>query len=76
MMIPKLGYKDSNLEMLESESSALPFGDSPITTTSDIIHESFSECKHYFQFFQKNFYLPNLWFFSPYKRTAVLFSTV
>ena len=29
MMIPKLGYKDSNLEMLESESSALPFGDSP-----------------------------------------------
>ncbi len=23
------GYKDSNLEMLESESSALPFGDSP-----------------------------------------------
>lgn len=25
----KLGYKDSNLEMLESESSALPFGDSP-----------------------------------------------
>ncbi len=26
----KLGYKDSNLEMLESESSALPFGDSPL----------------------------------------------
>ena len=26
----QLGYKDSNLEMLESESSALPFGDSPI----------------------------------------------
>ncbi len=25
----ELGYKDSNLEMLESESSALPFGDSP-----------------------------------------------
>ena len=25
----QLGYKDSNLEMLESESSALPFGDSP-----------------------------------------------
>ena len=25
-----LGYKDSNLEMLESESSALPFGDSPL----------------------------------------------
>ena len=26
----QLGYKDSNLEMLESESSALPFGDSPL----------------------------------------------
>jgi hypothetical protein len=26
----KLGYQDSNLEMLESESSALPFGDSPM----------------------------------------------
>ncbi len=27
----QLGYKDSNLEMLESESSALPFGDSPLS---------------------------------------------
>ncbi len=27
---PKLGYKDSNLEMTESESVALPFGDTPI----------------------------------------------
>ena len=26
----QLGYKDSNLEMTESESVALPFGDSPI----------------------------------------------
>ena len=26
-----LGYKDSNLEMTESESVALPFGDSPIS---------------------------------------------
>lgn len=26
----KQGYKDSNLEMTESESVALPFGDSPI----------------------------------------------
>ena len=25
----KLGYKDSNLEMTESESVALPFGDTP-----------------------------------------------
>ena len=29
--LPKLGYKDSNLELTESESVALPFGDSPIT---------------------------------------------
>ena len=35
--IKKLGYKDSNLEMLESESSALPFGDSPLLSTDDII---------------------------------------
>ena len=27
----KQGYKDSNLEMTESESVALPFGDSPIS---------------------------------------------
>ncbi len=26
----KQGYKDSNLEMTESESVALPFGDSPL----------------------------------------------
>ena len=38
------GYKDSNLELTESESVALPFGDSPLFTfavfplkTSDII---------------------------------------
>ena len=29
----QLGYKDSNLEMTESESVALPFGDSPIFAT-------------------------------------------
>ena len=35
-----LGYKDSNLEMTESESVALPFGDSPLSGTFGIIHES------------------------------------
>ena len=30
----KLGYKDSNLEMTESESVALPFGDSPMFSLS------------------------------------------
>lgn len=29
MEAPKQGYQDSNLEMTESESVALPFGDSP-----------------------------------------------
>ncbi len=29
-MFPQQGYKDSNLEMTESESVALPFGDSPV----------------------------------------------
>ena len=33
----QLGYKDSNLEMTESESVALPFGDSPISATKLII---------------------------------------
>lgn len=28
--VNSLGYKDSNLEMTESESVALPFGDSPL----------------------------------------------
>ena len=27
----KQGYKDSNLEMTESESGALPFGDTPVS---------------------------------------------
>ena len=33
----KLGYKDSNLEMTESESVALPFGDSPMSRDFYII---------------------------------------
>ncbi len=34
-MINKLGYRDSNPEMQESKSCALPFGDTPLNT-SDI----------------------------------------
>jgi hypothetical protein len=34
----KLGYQDSNLEMLESESSALPFGDSPICNEQMVLY--------------------------------------
>ncbi len=36
-MLFKLGYKDSNLEMTESESVALPFGDTPMKSTINII---------------------------------------
>ena len=54
-----LGYKDSNLEMTESESVALPFGDSPSVSVraacfashSYIIHDFFSYCKCFFKFF-------------------------
>ena len=35
--VRKLGYKDSNLEMTESESVALPFGDSPSKTSLIIV---------------------------------------
>ena len=38
---PSLGYKDSNLEMLESESSALPFGDSATTCVIIADHNRF-----------------------------------
>ena len=46
------GYKDSNLEMTESESVALPFGDSPITVPSHtalvILQNFFLKCKKFF----------------------------
>lgn len=39
--------------MLESESSALPFGDIPLLTTMDIIHDANIECKPFlFGFFK------------------------
>ena len=52
----ELGYKDSNLEMTESESVALPFGDTPkifrcTTATNDIISNLFKKCKYFFNFF-------------------------
>ena len=43
-----LGYKDSNLEMTESESVALPFGDSPILITFAIISENSVSDKYFF----------------------------
>lgn len=43
----KLGHKDSNLEMTESESVALPFGDGPLTTNG-IIQQALSFFKHFF----------------------------
>ena len=44
----QLGYKDSNLEMTESESVALPFGDSPISATDLIIVQAAVKSKHFF----------------------------
>ena len=41
------------LKMLESESSALPFGDSPLLSTDDIILQGFEKSKHFFQKFVK-----------------------
>ena len=50
------GYKDSNLEMTESESVALPFGDSPSYSTNVIIRYIFKKSKYFFYFFRKNCY--------------------
>ncbi len=38
----KQGYKDSNLEMTESESVALPFGDSPMNDLLDVLYMNVS----------------------------------
>ncbi len=48
----KQGYKDSNLEMTESESVALPFGDSPSYSTNVIIRYTAQKSKYFFYFFQ------------------------
>ena len=53
----ELGYKDSNLEMTESESVALPFGDTPkLFTTHVIILHNHSKSKYFF-WVSKIFYL-------------------
>ena len=53
----KQGYKDSNLEMTESESVALPFGDSPISSvtcwTLDYNTKLFRVLQALFLFFSK-----------------------
>ena len=48
----KQGYKDSNLEMTESESVALPFGDSPLSSANVIVAQVFPKCKYFFKFFK------------------------
>ena len=45
MVLSKLAHKDSNLEMTESESVALPFGDSPLFT---ICLLQFFNCELYY----------------------------
>ena len=59
----KQGYKDSNLEMTESESVALPFGDSPIFLIVTgvchlqelIIYDNGRFGKHFFRKIEKIF---------------------
>ena len=63
----KQGYKDSNLELTESESVALPFGDSPMCFVFRLpyrlrrmlLYNSFFEIAtpffNFFYFFCKNF---------------------
>ncbi len=55
----KQGYKDSNLEVLESESSALPFGDSPMFFCDHLAdHECYynTDGEKLQAFFQKNYF--------------------
>lgn len=52
--VHKQGYKDSNLEMTESESVALPFGDSPLF---------FSEYYYNISFFKKQVLFYNFSYF-------------
>lgn len=42
-------------KMLESESSALPFGDSPLLSTDDIILQQFEKSKHFFKKITKSY---------------------
>ena len=48
----KLGYKDSNLEMTESESVALPFGDSPMSQHNVFYTNFFKNASTFFKLFQ------------------------
>ena len=59
------GYKDSNLEMTESESVALPFGDSPLLffacsslATNVIILQPSEKINPFFKFFSKKYFVP------------------
>ena len=48
----KLGYKDSNLEMTESESVALPFGDSPMSQHNVFYTNLFKNASTFLKLFQ------------------------
>ena len=64
-MVSKQGYKDSNLEMTESESVALPFGDSPSFTCKKDYSATWERLQ---VLFLKNFYIP----FQPLKFVVYL----
>ncbi len=57
------GYKDSNLEMTESESVALPFGDSPMSCYLKYYTRSISNLQYPNSNFFKFFYFSILLFF-------------
>ena len=44
MVLSELAHKDSNLEMTESESVALPFGDGPLTCLAGVSVSRFPYC--------------------------------
>ena len=48
----QLGYKDSNLEMTESESVALPFGDSPMSQHNVLYYRSQKKASTFLNFFK------------------------
>jgi hypothetical protein len=55
-----LGYLDSNQEMTESESVALPFGDSPMFCNEDDYKREYTKMQAFFYFFAFPLFCPFL----------------
>ena len=76
-MACQLGYLDSNQEMTESESVALPFGDSPMFCNEDDYKRGYTKMQALFLFFMTGrrvrlqAHISGLLSFSlPYRKTA------